>query len=276
MFGYNKIIGQKFFKDKNETLLVTSVFYTLQGEGPYAGRPALFIRLTHCNLTCSFCDTFFDAGQEFTFPELEALAIKTIEDYHQTKITQELLDRIVLVMTGGEPMLQQSIVSWFEYIHPTFRTIQIESNGTVYQDIPDYVTLVVSPKCAEKDGVPTKYLNIRQSVLTRADCLKFVVSADESSPYHTIPEWAAAANKIIYISPMNVYNDLPKQAKELRACNKEISIEERSTVDEIISFWEPGLLNLKANQANHEYAAKYCLEHGYRLNLQMHLYVSMA
>lgn len=276
MFGYNKIVGQKFFKDKNDTLLVTSVFYTLQGEGPYAGRPALFIRLTHCNLTCSFCDTFFDAGQEFTFPELEDLAIRTIEEYHQTKITQDLLDRVVLVMTGGEPMLQQNIVKWFEYIGHTFRNIQIESNGTVHQEIPDYVTLVVSPKCAEKDGVPTKYLNIRKSVLDRADCLKFVVSADESSPYHTIPDWAASSNKTIYISPMNVYNDLPKQAKELRACNKEISIEERSTVDEIISFWEPGLLNLKANQANHEYAAKYCLKNGYRLNLQMHLYVSMA
>ena len=280
MFGYNKIIGQKFFRDKNDTLLVTSVFYTLQGEGPYAGQPALFIRLTHCNLTCSFCDTFFDAGQEFTFPELRDLALEAIADYHKTEVTQDLLDRVVLVMTGGEPMLQQSIVNWFEYICLTFKKIQIESNGTIYQNIPDFVTLVCSPKCAEKDGVATKYLNIRQSVLDRADCLKFVVSSDSTSPYNTVPDWAIKwakeTNRPIYISPMNVYNDLPKQAKELRACEKEITIEERSTVDEIISFWEPGLLNLKANQSNHEYAAKYCLENGFRLNLQMHLYVSMA
>ena len=44
----------------------------------------------------------------------------------------------------------------------------------------------------------------------------------------------------------------------------------------MIDFWEPGLLDLAANQANHEYTAKYCLDHGFRLNLQQHLYVSMA
>jgi hypothetical protein len=51
---------------------------------------------------------------------------------------------------------------------------------------------------------------------------------------------------------------------------------ERSTVDEVISFWEPGLLNLEANQRNHEYTGQYCVENGLRLNLQQHLYASLA
>ena len=60
MFGTNEIIGKKYFKDAPaESLFVTSMFFTLQGEGPYAGMPALFIRLAKCNLVCSFCDTFF-------------------------------------------------------------------------------------------------------------------------------------------------------------------------------------------------------------------------
>jgi 7-carboxy-7-deazaguanine synthase len=51
---------------------------------------------------------------------------------------------------------------------------------------------------------------------------------------------------------------------------------ERSTVDEVISFWEPGLLDLKANQANHEYVGQFCIENGFKLNLQQHLYASLA
>jgi hypothetical protein len=48
MFGTNEIIGKKYFKDAQEnTLMVTSMFFTLQGEGPYAGMPALFIRLAN-------------------------------------------------------------------------------------------------------------------------------------------------------------------------------------------------------------------------------------
>ena len=75
--------------------------------------------------------------------------------------------------------------------------------------------------------------------------------------------------KPVYVSPMNIYNKLPEKTANT-------SIEERSRVDEVISFWEPGLLNMKANQANHEYAARLCLKHGFVLNLQMHLYAGLA
>jgi len=47
-------------------------------------------------------------------------------------------------------------------------------------------------------------------------------------------------------------------------------------IDEVISFWEPGLLDLKANEANHAYAADYAMKHGLRVNLQMHLYLGKA
>ena len=66
MFGHNKIVGQKFFRESPEAregkLLVTSIFHTIQGEGPFAGQPAVFVRLAHCNLNCPWCDTFFDRG----------------------------------------------------------------------------------------------------------------------------------------------------------------------------------------------------------------------
>lgn len=294
MFGTNEIIGQKYFKDAPaKSLFVTSMFFTLQGEGPYAGMPALFIRLTKCNLACSFCDTFFDDGEWMTFDEIRKKAYYTIVEYwkNQGKSIPEwalpkgdvgpVFPDVVLVVTGGEPLLQKNLMDFLIEIKDTFGKMQIESNGTVTQDVPEHVTLVCSPKCSEKNGVATKYLAPTKLILERANCLKFVMSADQGSPYNTVPAWAhewkqTKLGNEIYCSPMNIYNTFPQKIKLLRAEKGTITMAERSTVDEIISFWEPGLLNLQENQSNHEYTAKYCLENGFRLNLQQHLYVSMA
>ena len=133
----------------------------------------------------------------------------------------------------------------------------------------------------EKEGRAVKYFAPSKTILDRADCLKFVMSADPDSPYNNIPEWAHEwkrnnSTKEVYCSPMNVYNSFPQKIKLLRAEKGTITMAERSTVDEVISFWEPGLLDLAANQANHEYTGRYCIEHGFKLNLQMHLYASLA
>lgn len=299
MFGTNELTGKKFFKNAPEnSLYVTSMFFTLQGEGPYAGQPALFVRLAKCNLTCSFCDTFFDDGEWMTYEEIIACADKTICSYWtdrglaipewvkptdiQSSYRYNLghFPRVVLVLTGGEPMLQDNINDFLRLSSNVFGFTQIESNGTLDTKIPMVTTLVVSPKCAEKDGKPTRYLKPSVTTLTRADCLKFVMSADPSSPYHEVPEWAHKWSSIsgggVYCSPMNIYNDFPQKIKLLRAEKGAITMAERSTVDEVISFWEPGLLDLAANQANHEYTARYCMDHGFKLNLQMHLYASLA
>lgn len=286
MFGKNEIVGQKFFSSfqGRDTLLVTSIFYTIQGEGPFAGHPAVFVRLAKCNLACSFCDTFFDAGQEMSFGEIIDTAyfrIKAAVD--EAQMQPNAFRDVVLVITGGEPLLQENIKRFIRFTYEfEFAAIQIESNGTIYQDIPITATLVVSPKCLEKDGVPVRYLKPNEKMLEQADVLKFVISADPSSPYHTIPEWAYEwkkedpHNREIYISPMNVYNDVPKAAKDARSKNVDIMLDERSLIDEKVSWWEPGLLNMEANRANHEYAAQFCMKHKLKLNLQMHLYTSIA
>lgn len=290
MFGTNAIIGKKYFKDAPaDSLFVTSMFFTLQGEGPYAGMPALFIRLAKCNLTCSFCDTFFDDGDWMTFGEIESKIYATINDYwnNQGKATPTWANAgfnsypgVVLVMTGGEPLLQENISAFMAQQLPHFRAVQVESNGIPDTEVPEGVTLVCSPKCAEKNGVAIKYLAPSRTILERADCLKFVMSADPASPYNSIPDWALEwkekTGREIFCSPMNVYNSFPQRIKLLRAEKGNITMAERSTVDETIDFWEKGLLNLDQNEKNHKYTANYCIEHGFRLNLQMHLYAGLA
>lgn len=230
------------------------------------------------------CDTYFDSGDKLNFNQIDLLITETINSYFKEKgldVPEWASKReMVLVMTGGEPMLQKGISDFLEWIGSSFKYTQIETNGTQHQDIPKSTVLVVSPKCLERDGHATKYLAPRKTVIERADCLKFVMTADKNSPYSDIPdwahEWARTTGKPVYISPMNMYNDEPLKSKQLRSEQADIKLETRSKIDEVISFWEPGLLDMKENQRNHEYTARFCIEHGYRLNLQMHLYASLA
>ena len=238
------------------------------------------------------CDTFFDDGDWMTFEQIDEKIIITITAYWEDRnlpvpdwavnptMAGPTHPGIVLVMTGGEPLLQENISKFMDKQMLNFKAVQVESNGIPYTVVPDDVTLVCSPKCMEKDGRAVKYYAPSKTILDRADCLKFVMSADPDSPYYTVPQWAhdwkAKTGKDIYCSPMNIYNSFPQKIKLLRAEKGQITMAERSTVDEVISFWEPGLLNLNENQKNHEYTGRYCLDHGFKLNLQQHLYVGIA
>jgi organic radical activating enzyme len=280
MFGKNEIVGQKYFNEAaDDQLFVTSIFYTLQGEGPYRGEPAIFVRLAKCNLACSFCDTYFDGGDWLTFDQVYDRIMAAAVSYFGGEVPGWFEQKVGLVITGGEPMLQKNLGTFLHKVQNLFAWTQIESNGTVWQDIPAETTLVCSPKCSEKNGEPVKYLKPNKDVMDRADCLKFVMNADPDSPYSDIPDWAheyATAGKKVFVSPMNVYNREPQKSKQMRSTKNDISMEERSAVDEVISFWEEGLLNMTENQKNHEYTAQYCARNGFTLNLQIHLYASLA
>lgn len=266
MFGTNEITGRKFFQNEDR-LFVTSTFYSLQGEGPYQGQPAVFVRLAKCNLQCSFCDAFFDEGTWFTNHEL----------------IQRILGQAPLsagvVFTGGEPLLQNIFPALLSCEALGFKFTQIESNGLLYPSLlPQNTTLVVSPKCHETTG---KYLTPHALSLNRANCLKFIVSSDSDSPYHTIPEWAfdwqRATKRPIYISPMNMYTtEFLEKVQQRIAERKQHSIEHRSTADEVVSWWDDGVLDREKNRANHSYAAKFALQNGFYLTLQMQLFASIA
>ncbi len=269
MFGKNEIVGVKHFNvivnEGNGDLLVTTIFYSFQGEGMFTGRPAVFIRLSKCNLACKMCDAFFDQGilmdpLKVLDKAYEEIRMK-VPDANVSEFTRL---NVGLVLTGGEPLLQMNnLLPFLKYVASKFAWIQVETNATQnISPLPRWVKVVASPKCLEKASRPG-YLNPHPSILSDADCLKFVVSHLPDSPYHDIPEWAKKFKRPIYISPMNIYNRLPT----LTGNPKE---------DEVVSFWTEGLLDKESNRLNHEYAAKLCIENGYIFNLQAHLYASMA
>lgn len=109
---------------------VNEIFYSIQGEGAHSGEAAIFVRLSGCNLKCSFCDTEHQPYQDLTEDEICA----EIAKYPAS----------LVVITGGEPTLQLT-ETLIEKIHELSKTVAIETNGT--RPVPrgvDWVT--VSPK----------------------------------------------------------------------------------------------------------------------------------
>lgn len=290
MFGLNDRVGKAFFNEaKQNELLVTTRFFTLQGEGPYRGYPAYFIRLAKCNLACSFCDTYFDSGEWKDFGFLLEEADSVIDAFFKSRHlatpswAKGYGKKMVLVITGGEPSLQKNLSPFLTLAQQYFQYTQIESNGTAtLTNLPESTTLVISPKCLEQSGKVVRYLKPNAKMLERADSLKFVMSAPEDDrylPYSEIPtwahEWAEQTKKQVFISPMNLYKKEPTQVKIVRDTGCALTMAERSEINEKVSFWEPELFDLQKNQRNHEYTAEYCMKHGFILNLQLHLFANL-
>lgn len=274
MFGSNKVEGQRYFKDAaDDALLVTSVFYTIQGEGPFMGQPAVFIRLAKCNLACSFCDTYFDAGDWY---DLNEIVIRAKHEIGKRFPNQNVVPRVGAVITGGEPMLQPGIGKLAQRLErENFGWVQIETNGIVYKPLPQSTTLVVSPKVVDTQK---GYSRPHKAVADRATCLKFVLSADHGSPYHKVPlwahEWRKATGRLIYVSPMNIYKRMPAMAQALME-KRQPTIDERNAA-EVVSFWDNDLLDMKANERNHTWAKEYALDNAFCVSPQMHLYLGAA
>lgn len=101
-------------------LNIKTIFRSIQGEGPFTGWPAIFIRLAGCSIRCKWCDTDYENGKE--------MSIQQIQDEIDSKITPFTN---FVVITGGEP-LQQDIISLVMTLHHKYNfKVQIETSGMV-------------------------------------------------------------------------------------------------------------------------------------------------
>ncbi len=145
-------------KDQSANILqVRHIWYTVQGEGPYAGHAAVFIRLTGCNLRCTFCDTEWDDKFDGYRNVIEIVNyVKHIAPEHCKFV----------VLTGGEPTRQPLSKLIPDLLDAGFK-VQIETAGSFWQECMsmDGVTIVVSPKLSK----------VHPNIWYQADAWKYVI-----------------------------------------------------------------------------------------------------
>lgn len=241
MFGNNPI--RSVTTDPSH-LAVETMFYTIQGEGPYSGMPALFIRLAGCNLACHFCDTQFETQAE----RLQPIG-QIVRQVVETTTPQQ---RRFVVLTGGEPLRQNCV----EFIHDLLANgvelVQIETAGTTWQEglaqliEEGRVVIVCSPKTPNVNIYIKEFCHHWKYIITAGEqCVSdllplrgtqnatkekeqrlYRVSNDK---YH----WVKRPQDTVWVSPCDSYDPVK-------------------------------------NKANQEAAVEASLKMGYRLSLQVH------
>lgn len=168
-------------------LIVNEIFYSLQGEGGRVGQASIFIRLSKCNLSCSFCDTEFDSGESMSLSEI----LQVIEKFSAKWI----------IWTGGEPSLQlrdEHLIFFKELGYNS----AIETNGThTVPALIDYITC--SPKV---------YLHKIKGILPRVNEIRLPIACGDVLPDLDI--LPIADN--YFISP--IFNGQDKDIQNIQYC----------------------------------------------------------
>lgn len=167
-------------KGNGDTLDFHSMFFTIQGEGPFAGHRAIFIRLAGCNLQCPGCDTEYTDKRQTVEVAWIVRGVRNLLNQHFVAGKVPLI-----VITGGEPLRQQIGLLCATLYEAGFN-IQIESNGVMAPDdrlaallqrARSGLTLVVSPK--------TKAINATTAALAHA--FKYVIDHRSVDPNDGLP-----------------------------------------------------------------------------------------
>lgn len=153
-------------------LKVNEIFYSIQGESTFSGIPFVFVRLTGCNLRCTYCDTkyAYEEGTELTVEQI----LKEVKNFKCRYVE----------VTGGEPLLQEDTPFLVDSLIDKGFTVLVETNGTKdISVISDKAVIIMDVKCpssGESDKIDWE--NIKR--LDKKDEVKFVIA--EKSDY----DWA--------------------------------------------------------------------------------------
>lgn len=226
---------EKPFLHPQGALNVQEVFATIQGEGPFAGTPATFVRLAGCNLQCPFCDTDYTSKRETYSPAELAHVVRTTK--HPLEELRKSRPPSLVVITGGEPF-RQNLTQFVTILLGLGHRVQIETNGTLWLDgFPfDKATIVCSPKTGR----------INYDMAKRVHAFKYVVAEGYVHPEDGLP--------------FSTLGQLTQQsvARPPVGSTAEIYVQPLDEQDD------------KKNRANLNAAVASCLRFGYRLCIQTH------
>ena len=148
-------------------LKVNEIFYSIQGEGTNAGLPCTFIRLTYCNLRCSYCDSeyAFYEGKDFSIDKI----IKEVKSYNCNLVE----------VTGGEPLMQEESLILMEELCKLNYDVMLETGGSLpIENVNKSVKIILDLKCpSSKMEKKNLYENI--DFLKPNDEVKFVIGNKE-------------------------------------------------------------------------------------------------
>lgn len=252
MFGQNPI---RHADMRPDSVAVQEIFYTIQGEGPFTGCPAVFVRLAGCNLACTFCDTEFETGMDNRLSF--AGVAESVELCAQLAKLPELAKKLV-VLTGGEP-LRQNVVELINCLLLIgVEHVQIETAGTLWQDglaalIEDGdVSLVCSPKTPRIHPMISRWCKHYKYILTSGD-----VSDEDGLPWRGTQVGNAHLTQQIH---------RPWIGGEPRAPGMLVPTVWVAPCDEHDEV---------RNKANTDLAARIAMRYGYRLSIQMHKVIGL-
>jgi 7-carboxy-7-deazaguanine synthase len=148
-------------------LKVNEIYHSIQGESTQAGLSCTFIRLTYCNLRCSYCDTVyaFDEGRDMNFDEILSEVRK--------------FDCRLVEITGGEPLFQKESLNLMKLLSDEGFEVLLETGGSLpIQEIDKRVKIIMDLKCPSS-GMVKKNLYDNIMYLKPADEIKFVIGTRE-------------------------------------------------------------------------------------------------
>jgi 7-carboxy-7-deazaguanine synthase len=180
-------------------LTINEIFYSIQGESSYAGRPCVFVRLTACDLRCSWCDTAyaFTEGRKQSLDEVLA----AVDQY----------DCRLVEVTGGEPLLQDEVYPLMQSLLDRGSTVLLETGGhRSTARVPESVVTILDVKCpGSGEAHQNDWTNLER--LRAHDEVKFVIKDRQDYEYardviirHRLAERAAA----VHLSPVHGVQDL--------------------------------------------------------------------
>lgn len=290
MHGKNKLRPRESNKDR---LQVQDIWPTLQGEGPFQGMPAIFIRLTGCNLACTFCDTHWDDEQDNYLDVDDIYSRVHAINYRDPRPNGLSLrgakpgwfEYKLVVLTGGEPARQELsyLVESLTEGGEDGYDMQIETAGTYWQDIFAHpkVTIVCSPK--------TKH--VHPKILEHCKHWKYVIQYDKVNIYDGLPSSPTqnVTQDMIkqHVAPevySNAEQNLPEQlkpegllslvtagAKFGPPCRPPVEVGKLIT-EQGYTIWlspcdDP---DPEITRKNHLMVGKLCMMFGYRATVQLH------
>lgn len=149
------------------TLKVNEIFYSIQGESTYAGWPCVFVRLTGCNLRCSYCDTVYayEEGEEQTIPDV----LEAVKRFGCSLVE----------VTGGEPLLQKETPFLIQTLAAQGYRVLLETNGSLdIRNVTNECVKIVDVKCPTSGMAHANNLNNLEH-LAAHDEVKFVIANRE-------------------------------------------------------------------------------------------------